>query len=47
MKEKDMETVVELVDRVLKSVDDEQVIKSVSAEVKNWMREFPLYPELG
>ena len=47
MKEKDMEKVVELVDRVLKSVDHEQVIKSVSAEVKNWMREFPLYPELG
>ena len=47
MKEKDMETVVELVDRVLKSVDDEKVIKSASVEVKNWMREFPLYPELG
>src|ERR1043165_5210163 len=42
MKEKDMEKVVELVDRVLMKIDDEQTIKSVSGEVKNWMKEFPL-----
>ena len=47
MKEKDMETVVELVDRVLMKIDDEKTIKSVSEEVKQWMKEFPLYPELG
>jgi glycine hydroxymethyltransferase len=47
MKEKDMETVVELVDRVLMNIDDEKTIKAVSGEVKNWMKEFPLYPELG
>ena len=46
-KEKDMETVVELVDRVLMKIDDEKTIKSVSDEVKQWMKEFPLYPELG
>ena len=47
LKEKDMETVVELVDRVLMKIDDEKTIKSVSDEVKQWMKEFPLYPELG
>ncbi len=46
MKEKDMETVVELVDRVLMKIDDEKTIKSVSEEVKQWMTQFPLYPEL-
>ncbi len=47
MKEKDMETVVELVDRVLMNIDDAKTIKSVSEEVKLWMQQFPLYPELG
>ncbi|HZJ61221.1 MAG TPA: serine hydroxymethyltransferase [Chitinophagaceae bacterium] len=46
-KEKDMETVVELLDRVLMKIDDEKTIKAVSEEVKQWMKEFPLYPELG
>ena len=47
IKEKDMETVVELVDRVLMKIDDEKTINSVSEEVKQWMKQFPLYPELG
>jgi glycine hydroxymethyltransferase len=47
LKEKDMERVVELVDRVLMKIDDEKTIKSVSEEVKQWMQQFPLYPELG
>ncbi|HET9825713.1 MAG TPA: serine hydroxymethyltransferase [Chitinophagaceae bacterium] len=47
MKEKDMEGVVELIDRVLMNIDDEKAIKSVSDEVKNWMKEFPLYADLG
>jgi glycine hydroxymethyltransferase len=47
MKEEHMETVVELVDRVLMKIDDEETIKSVRKEVKEWMKEFPLYPELG
>jgi glycine hydroxymethyltransferase len=46
LKEKDMETVVELVDRVLMKIDDEKTIKSVSDEVKQWMQQYPLYPEL-
>ena len=47
MKVKDMERVVELVDRVLMNIDDEKTIKSVSEEVKSWMQQFPLYPELS
>jgi glycine hydroxymethyltransferase len=47
LKEKDMERVVELVDRVLMKIDDEKAIGAVSEEVKLWMKQFPLYPELG
>ena len=47
MKEKDMETVVELVDRVLMNLDDEKTIGSVSKEVRDWMKNFPLYAQLG
>ena len=47
MQEKDMETVVELVDRVLMNIEDEKTINCVRAEVKEWMKQFPLYPELA
>ena len=47
MKEADMETVANLIDKVLMNIDDEAVIKSVSGDVKNLMSAFPLYPELG
>jgi len=47
MKEEHMETVVELVDKVLKSPDDEKVITDVRNTVKGFMQQFPLYPELG
>ena len=47
MKEKDMETVVELVDQVLMNIDDEKTIKSVSEKVKSWTGKFPLYAELA
>jgi glycine hydroxymethyltransferase len=47
MKEKDMETVVDMIDRVLVNIDDTKMTKSVSEEVKSWMKKFPLYPELG
>src|SRR5690606_17783101 len=46
MKEGHMETVVELIDRVLMKADDETNISEVSKEVKNLMNNFPLYPEL-
>lgn len=47
MKEQHMETVVSLIDKVLMNIDDEKTISSVSEEVKEWMKQFPLYPELG
>lgn len=47
MKEQHMETVVSLIDKVLMNIDDEKTVTSVSMEVKEWMKQFPLYPELG
>ncbi|NOT49871.1 MAG: serine hydroxymethyltransferase [Chitinophagaceae bacterium] len=46
-KEPDMETVVSMIDKVLMNADDEKVIVSVSGEVREFMKQFPLYPELG
>lgn len=42
-----METVVEMVNRVLMNADNETLILSVKEEVKAFMKQFPLYPELG
>lgn len=47
MKEKDMETIVSMIDKVLTNTDDDAVIASVKNEVKELMKHFPLYPELG
>ncbi len=47
MKEADMETVVSMIDKVLMNADDEAVIASVKIEVREFMQQFPLYPELG
>ena len=47
MKEKDMETVVDMIDRVLMNIDDAKTIKVVSEEVKSFTKQFPLYPELA
>jgi glycine hydroxymethyltransferase len=47
MKEDHMETVVQMVDRVLMNIDDEKTISSTKNEVKEFMKQFPLYPELG
>lgn len=47
MKEADMETVVGFIDKVLMNIDDEAVIASVKNEVHAFMKNFPLYPELG
>jgi glycine hydroxymethyltransferase len=46
MKEADMETVVSLLDKVLMNIDDENTIKNVSGEVRSFMQQFSLYPEL-
>jgi len=47
MNEAHMETVVEMIDKVLMNADDEKTIASVRADVKDFMKQFPLYPELG
>lgn len=47
MKEEHMETIVALIDRVLMNTDDEGLITEVRKEVKIFMQQFPLYPELG
>jgi len=47
MKEAHMETVVALIDKVLMHADDEGVIAAVKTAVKEFMKQFPLYPELG
>lgn len=47
MNEKHMETVVEMVDRIMMNIDDENTIAAVRNEVKEFMKQFPLYPELG
>ena len=47
MKEEHMDNVVGLIDKVLMNIDDENVTASVKEEVKSFMQQFPLYPELG
>lgn len=47
MKEEHMATVVSMIDEVLMHADDEVTISSVKAGVKEFMQQFPLYPELG
>ena len=46
MKEHHMETVVDLLDKVLMNTDDEKNVSDVSKLVKDFMKDFPLYPEL-
>jgi glycine hydroxymethyltransferase len=46
LKESDMQTVVDFVDKVLMNIDDEKTISSVKSEVKDFMKKFVLYPEL-
>src|SRR6185295_10125670 len=43
LKEPDMETVVEMIDKVLMNADDAALIGSVKSEVKEFMQQFPLY----
>jgi len=47
MKEADMETVVDFIDRVLMDIDNPETIAAVKSEVGKFMEQFPLYPELG
>jgi glycine hydroxymethyltransferase len=47
MKEEHMVTVVDFIDKALMNADDEAVLASIAKEVKTFMQQFPLYPELG
>ena len=47
MKEEHMQTVVDFVDRVLMKIDDEKLVDAVANDVHQFMKQFPLYPELG
>ena len=46
MKENDMQTVVDFLDKVLMNVDDASVVNAVANDVHQFMKQFPLYPEL-
>ncbi len=47
MKESDMQTVVDFIDRILLNIDSTDNINMVKEDVKLFMKNFPLYPELG
>ena len=47
MNEADMETVVDMIDKVLMNIDDEKTINQVREDVKQFMTRFTLYPELS
>lgn len=47
MKESDMLTIVNMIDKVLMNIDNEQLVTEVKEEVKAFMQQFPLYPELN
>ena len=47
MKEKDMQTVVDLIDKILMNADDEKTVTGVKETVRSLMESFPLYPGLA
>ena len=47
MNEEHMETIVEMIDKILMNPDDGTLIASTRDKVKSFMSQFPLYPELG
>ena len=47
MKEEHMEVIVTMIDKILMNADDENLIASIRTDVKEFMKQFPLYPELG
>jgi glycine hydroxymethyltransferase len=47
MKENDMQIVVDLLDKVLMNIDDASTVSGVAKDVHQFMKQFPLYPELG
>ena len=47
LKEREMETVVGLIDKVLMDIDNENTLNEVKGDVRKLMNEFPLYAQLG
>jgi glycine hydroxymethyltransferase len=47
MKEADMEKVIDFLDRAIIKADDEAALEVIAHEVNGFMKQFPLYPELG
>ncbi len=41
--EKDMETIVDYIDRVLMSLENDAKIQKIKTEINDWMRSFPLF----
>ena len=46
MKEEHMATVVNFIDKALMNADDDAILSGLAKEVKAFMQQFPLYPEL-
>jgi glycine hydroxymethyltransferase len=46
MRESHMEFVVNVIDKVLTNADDEQLLHKSGCQVNEFMKEFPLYPEM-
>ena len=46
MLEEDMKFVVSVIDKVLMNADDDSLISSTRKEVNEYMKQFPLYPEM-
>ncbi len=47
MKKEHMQIVADMIDKVLMNAEDEAIILAVKEDVKSFMQQFPLYPELG
>jgi glycine hydroxymethyltransferase len=47
MKEQQMETIVDFLDKALISADDDHKLENIAKDVNEFMKSFPLYPELG
>jgi glycine/serine hydroxymethyltransferase len=45
MREREMETIAELISRALRTPDEESALGMVRSEVEALCRKFPLYPE--
>ena len=47
MKEEHMETIIDFLDQALMNGDDDHKLEGIAKDVNDFMKKFPLYPELG